>query len=56
VSNYLPPVILTIRANARDAYTELAKFRAATAAAMKGAADEVNTGGKRMEAEGKKVG
>jgi hypothetical protein len=56
VSNYLPPVVLQIKANARDAYAELAKFRAATAAAMKGAADEVNAGGRRMEAEGKKVG
>lgn len=56
MSTYLPPVILRIRAEAREAYAELAKFQAATAAAMKGAADEVNTGGKRMEAEGKKAG
>jgi len=52
----LPPVILQIKATARDAYAELAKFQAATAAAMRGAADEVNTGGKRLEAEGKKAG
>lgn len=56
MSNYLPPVVLQIKANARDAYAELAKFQAATAAAMKGAANEVNAGGKRLEAEAKKVG
>lgn len=49
MSTYLPPVVLHLRVTAREAYAELAKFQAAVNTAMKGAAAQVNAGGKDME-------